>query len=96
MGARREGRDTDFRQPPTSAPNVSVRSALKPVHQRARQPYTSRPFIMPKSVQLKQFDVNCRRKGEPAERGGMQRLITLHVQRLLAGVTSGPAPGTQR
>lgn len=51
---------------------------------------------MPKSVQLKQFDVNCRRKGEPAERGGMQRLITLHVQRLLAGVTSGPAPGTQR
>lgn len=96
MGARREGRDTDFRQPPTSAPNVSLRSALKPVRQRARQPSASRPFIVPKSVQLKQFDVNCRRKGEPAERGRMRCLITLYVRRLLAGVASRPAPGTQR
>ena len=94
--ARREGRDTDFRQPPASTPNVSLRSALKPVHQRARRPSASRPFIVPKPVKLKQSDGNCRRKGEPAERGRMQCLSTLYLQRLLAGVASRPAPGMQR
>lgn len=38
-------------------PSLSLRLALKPAHQRARRPSASRPFIVPKLVKLKQFDV---------------------------------------
>ena len=48
-----------FRSFLSAAPalNVSLHSALKPPHQCAGRPSASRPFIVPKLVKLKQFDV---------------------------------------
>ena len=48
-----------FRSSLSTAPalSMSLHSALKPAHQCAKRPSASRPFIVPKLVKLKQFDV---------------------------------------